>query len=206
MTNHKLQLTFTLFVISFIFFSGSTLPADAEIFCHAAGGSYNTLDTGIAGFDNHLLHHSDDKFGQECLLALCPEGQIFSEAENQCVPLPTISINDVSQVEGDSDNTFTFTITRTGITNTAISVEYDTSDGPGLNSASAESDYISIVNGTANIADGETSVTVDITVKGDIDVESNETFTVTLSLPALATIDDGQGLGTIENDDQLRTT
>jgi len=205
---HKIKLAFALFVVLTAYFSGASLPAYANIepYCHEqqpGSGEYILLHTNESGqINGHDGNgHENDLLGQECLEALCPAGQIFSEAENICVALPTISINDVTQVEGDSDNFFTFTITRTGSTDTAISVKFDTSDGPGPNPATAGNDYVSIVIGTANIANGATSTTVDITVKGDTDIEPNETFTVTLSDPTGATIDDGQGLGTIENDD-----
>ena len=41
-------------------------------------------------------------------------------------------------------------------------------------------------------------------MNGDGDVESDETFSLNLSSPKGATIDDGQGSGTITNDDQYR--
>jgi len=153
MINHKIKLTFALFVVSTAYFSGESLPADATPFCHELGnGSFNLLNTNDNGFNNGHLNHENDLLGQDCLEALCPDGQIFDESTDMCVALPTISINDVSQLEGDIDNTFSFTITRTGITDTAISVNYDTSDG----TATAGSDYVGIVSGTANIANGAT--------------------------------------------------
>src|SRR5439155_1730059 len=48
---------------------------------------------------------------------------------------------------------------------------------------------------------GETSQTVSVAVNGDTTNESAETFTVDLSNPTASTIADGQGLGTITNDD-----
>jgi len=202
MIKHKIKLAIAFFVVSTAYFSGATLPADAIPFCHELGnGSFILLDTNDNGFSNGHFNDTNDLLGQDCLVALCPVGQIFDVATDMCVALPTISINDVSQVEGDIDNTFTFTITRTGITDTAISVNYDTFDGPAIPFATEGSDYVGIVSGTALIANGATSTTVDITVKGDTDVEPDEKFTITLSFPTGATIVDGQGLGIIENDD-----
>ena len=48
---------------------------------------------------------------------------------------------------------------------------------------------------------GETTRTYTLQVRGDTDVESDETFFVVLSDPKGATISDGTGTGTIENDD-----
>jgi len=41
----------------------------------------------------------------------------------------------------------------------------------------------------------------DVTVNGDVNIEPNETFFVNVTNVAGATITDGQGLGTIQNDD-----
>ena len=48
---------------------------------------------------------------------------------------------------------------------------------------------------------GTTSRTVTVAVRGDTALEGNETFFVNLTAPVNATIADGQGLGTITNDD-----
>ena len=48
---------------------------------------------------------------------------------------------------------------------------------------------------------GQTSKTVTVNVTGDTAVEPNETFVVNLSAPSGATLVDGQGPGTILNDD-----
>ncbi len=112
---------------------------------------------------------------------------------------PTLSINDVSQNEGNSGtSTFNFTVSLNqpapagGVTFTV-----NTADG----TATAGSDYVAIVNGAGSISAGNSSTTVSVTVNGDTTTESNETFFVNLSNPTNAVIGDGQGLGTITNDD-----
>ena len=50
---------------------------------------------------------------------------------------------------------------------------------------------------------GQTSKTVEITINGDLITEPDETFFVNLSSPTNVTIADGQGLGTITNDDAV---
>jgi subtilisin-like proprotein convertase family protein len=56
-------------------------------------------------------------------------------------------------------------------------------------------------SGLLTFPPGTTTRTVDITINGDMTVEPNETFTVMLSSPFNATIADGEGTGTILNDD-----
>ena len=55
--------------------------------------------------------------------------------------------------------------------------------------------------GTLTFSPGETSKAVTVNVLGDLLVEANETFFVNLTAPTGATLADGQGLGTILNDD-----
>ena len=77
-----------------------------------------------------------------------------------------------------------------------MTVNYATANGTAL----AGSDYTA-ASGTLTFAPGQTSKTVTVNVTGDTAVEPNETFVVNLSAPSGATLFDGQGLGTILNDD-----
>ncbi|HKY74585.1 MAG TPA: Calx-beta domain-containing protein, partial [Acidimicrobiia bacterium] len=108
----------------------------------------------------------------------------------------TVSVDDVSVTEGDAGATLlTFTVTRAGGTQ-AFDVSYATANG------SADSaDYVA-TNGTLSFADGEMSKTVSVTINGDTDVEGDDTFSLNLSgATGGVTIADGQGIGTITNDD-----
>ena len=112
-------------------------------------------------------------------------------------PLPTITINDVSQNEGNSGTTaFNFTLTLSAVSGQAVTVDYATADG----TATAGSDYTA-VNGTVTFAPGETSKQITVSVNGDTTVEANETFFVNLTNATNAAIADNQGIGTIINDD-----
>src|SRR5437667_8196425 len=75
-------------------------------------------------------------------------------------------------------------------------MDYATSDG----TATETGDYAP-ASGSVSFAPGETSQTVSVSVNGDTTHEADETFTVDLSNPTNATILDGQGLGTMTNDD-----
>jgi hypothetical protein len=111
---------------------------------------------------------------------------------------PTLSIDDVTAAEGNSGITdFVFTVTRSHTLN-AVSVQVDTADGLAI----AGSDYTSISGLVLNFpAGGAATATVTVQVQGDTIVEPDETFFVNLSNPTGATIADGQGVGTIQNDD-----
>ncbi len=109
-----------------------------------------------------------------------------------------ISINDVTQAEGNSGQTaFQFTVSLSTPQIAQVTVDFATADG----SAMAPGDYTA-ATGTVTFAPGDTSETVTVQVIGDTAVEPNETFNVNLSNDTgNAVILDGQGVATITNDD-----
>ena len=112
---------------------------------------------------------------------------------------PTVSINDVSLTEGNSGTkAATFTLTLSGPSVEAIAVRAITTPG----TATASSDYNSI-NLVVTFQPGVVTRTFDVLIVGDTNLETNETFTVNLSEPFGTTIADGQGVGTILDDDTL---
>ena len=62
-------------------------------------------------------------------------------------------------------------------------------------------DYQPLARKTLSFKGGRTSVMVSVRMIGDRLLEPDETFFVQLSSPVNAGISDGQGLGTILNDD-----
>lgn len=111
--------------------------------------------------------------------------------------LPSLSVNDVSITEGDGGSKqLTFTITRSSSNSTATTVQFSTSNG----TATAGSDF-NLTQGTITFQGNETTKQVSVPITGDTTAETNETFFLNLSNPVNATIADGQGLGTILNDD-----
>ena len=112
--------------------------------------------------------------------------------------MPSITINDITQTEGNSGTSnYVFTVTRSNNAG-AISVNYSSSDS----TATAPADYIAIPTTTLNFAAGGTlTQTVTVPVVGDTIVEPNETFSVNLSNCVGCIIADNLGLGTITNDD-----
>ncbi|MEO8035406.1 MAG: IPTL-CTERM sorting domain-containing protein, partial [Acidobacteriota bacterium] len=116
-------------------------------------------------------------------------------------PLPALSINNVTQAEGNSGTSnFVFTVALTGSTAQTVTVNYATANG----TATAGSDYTA-TGGTLTFTPGVTTQTVSVPVAGDTVNETNETFTVNLSAPVNATITTATGTGTIVNDDGAPT-
>ena len=110
---------------------------------------------------------------------------------------PSISINDISISEGDSGTVnANFTVTISAPSSLTVRVNFATADG----SATTANDY-QTNGGTVTFLPLETTKPIAVTVNGDVNFESNETFFVNLSNAANATFADNQGLGTILNDD-----
>src|SRR5205814_2272458 len=112
-------------------------------------------------------------------------------------PLPALSINNVSQNEGNSGTTtFNFTVTLSPASGRTVTVNYNTANA----TATAPSDYTA-TSGTLTFNPGDTTKTITVTVNGDATLEIDETFFVNLSAAVNANITDNQGQGTIVNDD-----
>jgi Ca2+-binding RTX toxin-like protein len=112
--------------------------------------------------------------------------------------VPAISINDVSQAEGNAGTTaFAFTISLSQPSAFPTTVDFTTADGT---ATTADNDY-QATSGTVTVPLGTTSEIITVLVNGDITVEPDESFFVNLTNPTDGTIADGQGQGTILNDD-----
>ncbi len=109
-------------------------------------------------------------------------------------PAPSLSIADASGVESNAP--LPFDVTLSAPSGRTITVDYLTSNGTAI----AGSDYAAAA-GTVTFAPGETLKTINVQLVNDTSIELSETFDVTLSNPAEATIADGTATGTITNDD-----
>jgi hypothetical protein len=114
------------------------------------------------------------------------------------VPLPpSLRIKDVAVTEGNTGTiAATFTVTLSAASTQTVTVAYATGNG----TATTGSDY-QAASGNLSFAPGETSKTISVLVNGDRLAEPNETFVVNLNSPTNATIADGQGVGTILDDE-----
>ncbi|MES2834634.1 MAG: IPT/TIG domain-containing protein [Pseudomonadota bacterium] len=113
---------------------------------------------------------------------------------------PAFTINDVTMSEGSAGTTaFTFTVAKTGDTQLASTVNFATADGT---ATVAGNDYFA-TSGTLTFNPSDTAHSVTVAVSGDLLYENNEAFFVNLSSAVDAGISDGQGVGTIVNDDAM---
>ena len=147
-------------------------------------------DTTVEGNETFFLNLSN------ATGATIADNQGLGTINNDDATPSAFAVNDVSMTEGNAGTKiFTFTVTRSGPTAAAASVKYNTSDG-----TAKLTDYNS-ATGTLSFAAGQATKTVNVTVKGDMTAEANETFYFNLYQATGAVISDAVGLGTIQNDD-----
>jgi hypothetical protein len=112
---------------------------------------------------------------------------------------PTLSIDDVTVTEGNTGTTNAdFTVTLSAASGQVVTVQYATAN----DTATAGSDYTTTSGTLTFNPGGSLTQTVTVPVIGDMLDENDETFMLNLSNPTNATLADGQGIGTItDNDD-----
>ncbi|MEO7264521.1 MAG: lamin tail domain-containing protein, partial [Ferruginibacter sp.] len=116
-----------------------------------------------------------------------------------------LSINDVSQNEGNSGTSnFNFTV-RLSLPAPAGGVTFNIATANGT-ATIANNDYVARSINGQTIPAGSTSYIFSVAVNGDVTVEPDETFFVNVSNVSNATLLNGQGIGTIINDDVTITT
>ena len=130
----------------------------------------------------------------------------FSITPHTGAAATNVTIDDVSISEGASGTSIlTFTVTRADNSG-AFSLNYATADGT---ATTADGDYTAASGTLSFTAGGALTQTVSVTINGDTKFEPNETLFVNLSnlsnTTGTATISDGQGKGTITNDDSQPT-
>ena len=109
----------------------------------------------------------------------------------------TLSVSDASATEGAAVE---FTVSLSEASGQQVTVQYATSSG----TAESGTDFTA-ASGTLTFAASETSKTVSVSTTPDSLDEANETFTLTLSSPSGATLDDATATGTITDDDGAPT-
>jgi len=126
---------------------------------------------------------------------------VIGSCSFQVVATPALSINDVTVTEGNASTVnASFTVTLSPTSSAAVTVNWATADG----TATQPSDYTP-GSGSLTFAPGESTKTVTVAVNGDTTAEASETFFVNLSGASGASLADGQGQGTIVNDDGAGT-
>ena len=94
----------------------------------------------------------------------------------------------------EGDEAISFSVTLDEAASGAVTVDYATSNG----TATAGSDYTA-TSGTLSFSAGETRKTLAVTISDDTEIESDETFTVTLSNASGADLGTTSATGTIRN-------
>jgi hypothetical protein len=108
-----------------------------------------------------------------------------------------LSIGDVSIAEGNTGTSnAVFTVTLSAPLTTPVTVNYTAASGTAV-----PGEDFALTPDQLTFAPGETTKTISVAISGDTTVEGDETFAVNLSDATGVSIADGQGLGTIVNDD-----
>jgi Calx-beta domain len=110
---------------------------------------------------------------------------------------PTTAILSIGAASVTEGGILMFIISRSGITTSAVSVQYGSASG----TAATGTDFTA-VSGSLNFAANETSKTISVTTVNDVAIEPNETLMVTLSVPSVgAVLGTAVGTGTINDND-----
>jgi predicted extracellular nuclease len=173
--------------------AGQTIPAGqtSKTFSVTVLG-----DTQVEANETFSLNLSNATAG-----AVIGDGQGIGTINNDDIAVvPTLSVSDFTITEGNSGtSTMTFVVSLSQATTTAVGFDVFTSN----NTAAAGSDYVAVNLTGQSIAPGQTSKNFSVTINGDTTVEQNESFFFNVSNVSNATVTDGQGIGTIVNDDSV---
>lgn len=116
-------------------------------------------------------------------------------------PVPTVAVADAHRMEGSSGATaMTFPVSLSAPSGRQVSMSY--AIAPGSPPATSGSDYtVTPESGTLVFPAGVQTKDLTVQVLGDSADETDERVNVTLISPVNATIADGTGVGTIQDDD-----
>ena len=110
--------------------------------------------------------------------------------------LPRISINNVTQFEGDENNDFEFQVALSEASTDVVTVAYGTI----ADTAIEGTDYVAS-NGTLEFAPSETQKIIRVEILADTLKEETDEFIVSLTNPVNAKLSTAEGVGAIRNDD-----
>ncbi|MGE0373261.1 MAG: Calx-beta domain-containing protein, partial [Gammaproteobacteria bacterium] len=165
----------------------------------AAGASTFTFDVTVNG-DNNIEPNENFVVQVSNLVGAAPSDTGATGFIDNDDAAPNLSIDDVTVTEGNAGTTTaSFTVS---LSNPApaggVSFDIATADG---SATVADNDYVARSLTGQTIAAGASSFAFDVTINGDTVFEANETFNVDVGNVTGATVVDGQGVGTITNDD-----
>jgi hypothetical protein len=112
-------------------------------------------------------------------------------------PLSALAIGDAKVTEGNAGTkNLSFSVTLSAASSSPVTVNYATLAG----SAVPGSDF-NAASGVVTFNPGQVTRSINVVINGDALVEADESFVVGLANPTGAIVLDGEGLGTILNDD-----
>jgi predicted extracellular nuclease len=154
-------------------------------------------DTLVEGVETAILAISTPSAG---ITLGATTSQNIAITDNDIAVGANLSITDVSQNEGNSGTSnYIFTVSLSAPAPAGgVSFDIATADGT---ATAASGDYISQTLTGQTIPAGSSSYTFNVAVNGDTTFEPDETFLVNVTNLIGATLIDGQGLGTLINDD-----
>ncbi len=121
-----------------------------------------------------------------------------------------LNIDNVTMNEGNASTTsFQFTVSLTQAADAGgVTFDLATADGTAQDDdpATEDNDYVALALTGQSIAAGNSIKMISVTVNGDLTVEPDETFFVNVTNVIGAYLNDGQGLGTITNEDVAPNT
>ncbi|MBW8312002.1 MAG: hypothetical protein K0M64_08180 [Rhizobium sp.] len=111
---------------------------------------------------------------------------------------PTVRIDDASATEGNSGRrAIRFTVTLSTAAHAGVTLQLATEDG-----SANRTDYVA-TSASLLIPAGQAQATFDVEVRGDTVAERDEVFALNILSASNARIIDGQGVGTLLNDEPL---
>ncbi len=178
--------------------SGTTGALDGNAAANRTSISFTLAGLNIPNGSSFWLRWADtDLVGSDDGLSV----DDFTLVPHGGVPLPGLTVNDVSANEGSSGTTsFTFTVSLSAPAG-AGGVTFDIATAN--DTASAPGDYTARSLTGQTIPAGSATYAFDVLVTGDTAPEPNETFFVNLTNVNGAAVLDGQGQGRIINDDPV---
>ena len=171
----------------------------------ATGGTDLGSGRGSSVYSENLTGLTAGTTYYYCAIAQNSVGTSLGSVSSFTTSLPSITINDVSLAEGNAGiKSFSFTVELSAPAGPG-GVTFDIATGDGTaqddNPGTEDEDYVGSSLTGQTIPQGGTSYQLSVWVNGDTQVEPNESFFVNLTSVSGAIVADGQGVGTIENDD-----
>ncbi|WP_392535477.1 beta strand repeat-containing protein [Nostoc sp. C117] len=180
--------------------AGSDYTASTGTLTFNPGNTSKTISVIVAGDTRFEPNETFFVNLSNATNATIADNQALGTILNDDANLPTLSINDITVVEGQTPQAV-LTVSLSNASSQPVTVNYTTAPG----TATANADYTSR-NGTLTFAANTTTATIAVPILNDNLSEANETFSVNLSSPTNAALQKATGTVTITDTLQASTT